>query len=75
MVKLLAIIPLPWDMPYGDPIHHVVKTPHFLKLSTNHLTKLTFSLRNRFGELIRFEDSDQTVTISTFLRPTRKGVI
>ena len=75
MVKLLAIIPLPWDTPYGHPIHHVVTTPHFLNLSSAHLTELRFTLRNRHGEEIRFEDTEQTVLVVVVLRPSRKGIL
>ena len=75
MAKVLAVIPIPWNVTYGHPIHHVVMNPTFVNLSTTHLTELRFILRNVNGELINFEDTDQTVIAHTVLRPSRKGII
>ena len=75
MAKVLAVIPIPWNAPYGHPIHHVVMKPTFVNLSTTHLTELRFILRNANGDLINFEDTDQTVMAHLVLRPSRKGVI
>ena len=75
MTNLIAVIPVPWEGKYGDPIHVAFNTPHFLKLASNRLEMLRFKITNRFGEPIKFEDSSLTVLIISVLRPTRFHVI
>ena len=75
MVSLLSVIPVPWDGNYGDPIHYVVNTPHFLNLASRRLEKLRFVITNRHGEAVRFQNTSQTVLVVTVLRPSRKGII
>ena len=75
MTNLAAVVPIPWEGKYGDPIHISFNTPHFLKLASNRLGKLHFAITNRHGEPIKFEDTTQTVVIVSVLRPTRFHII
>lgn len=75
MTSLLRIIPIPWEAKYGGPIHVTVTKPHFLKLRSNELHQLHFSLYNRQGEPVRFEHTTQTVVVVTVCRPTRHGIL
>jgi hypothetical protein len=73
--NVIAVIQCPWGGKYGDPIHVVFPTPHFLKLKSNRLDKLHYVITNRFGERVKFQDTDQTVMIVSILRPTRYRII
>lgn len=75
MTNLAAVVPIPWEGKYGDPIHVSFNTPHFLKLASNRLDKLHFAITNRHGEPIKFENTNQTVVIVSVLRPTRFHII
>ena len=73
--NVIAIIQCPWGEKYGDPIHVVFPTPHFLKLKSTRLDKLHYIITNRFGDRVKFQHTDQTVMIVSILRPTRYRII
>ena len=75
MAPLLALIPIGSQEVWGGGMHHIFKTPRFLNLNTMFLEKLEFTIRNRDGDEIKFEDSSYTVTINTVVRPSTKGII
>ena len=75
LTPLLATVPIPSNVNFGDPIHYNVKNPHFLSLRNTTLESLRFTLKNRQNEDIRFKNTSQTINILLLLRPSNRGII
>ena len=75
MTPLFATVPIPPSAVRGHPIHINIKKPHFLNLHSNHLDHLSFNIKNRQGENLKFSDTAQTIILLIILRPTKRGII
>ena len=70
--RVLAVVPIDANASWGAPMHVTFRPPHFLQIASTYLDTLHFELRTVYGDLVKFEDSSQTVIIVSVVRPTRR---
>ena len=73
LLPLLHIVQSANDKNYGEMLQERYDTPIFFPLNTNFLKILEFQFRSRDGNLILFDNSTDTITLTFICRPTSKG--
>ena len=75
LVQLLHVVHADENTEYGGILQQTITRPIFLKLNNRYVQNFEFEFRTRDGELAKFDNTAETITLVLILRPTSKGCI